>query len=133
MLAMHAAKPAAWAGSLTIEAGVLHLIVCEDHFREWWGYGVFFLVVALCQLGGGALLLARRSDALCWAGVAGTIVVLVVWAVSRTWGVPIGPEGDGPEPVGLLDGLCVAAEVAAAACLLRILARPGLPPARQYR
>ena len=133
MRAMQAGGAAAWAGSLTIEAGVLHLIACQDHFHEWWGYGVFFLVVALCQFAGGTMLLARRSDQLCWVGVAGTIVVLVVWAVSRTWGVPIGPEGDGPEPLGLLDGLCVAAEVAAAACMLRILARPGLPRARQYR
>jgi hypothetical protein len=29
------------------------MIACSDHFREWWGYGVFVLVVVLCQIIGG--------------------------------------------------------------------------------
>jgi hypothetical protein len=28
-----------WVASLTIETGLLHMIACSDHFREWWGYG----------------------------------------------------------------------------------------------
>ena len=119
------AAVAPWAASLTIEAGVLHLIACQDHFREWWGYGLFFLLVAVCQVAGGALLLIRCSERLCWAGIAGTSVVIAVWAVSRTWGVPIGPEGGGQEPIGLLDALSVAVECAAIVSLVRILVRPG--------
>ena len=53
-----------WAASLTIETGLLHMIACSDPFRAWWGYGVFFLVVALCQIIGGTALLVKSSRGL---------------------------------------------------------------------
>lgn len=117
-----------WAASLTIETGLLHLIACSDHFREWWGYGVFFLVVALCQIVGGAALLVKSSRGLYLTGIVGMAIVLAVWAVSRTVGVPIGPEGVGPEPIGLLDGACTLLEVTVICFLLRLLRHPSPAP-----
>jgi hypothetical protein len=35
-----------WATSLTLETGLLHMIARSDHFREWWGYGVFGLIAS---------------------------------------------------------------------------------------
>jgi hypothetical protein len=58
-----------WAVSLTIETGLLHLSACSEHFREWWGYGVFLLVVALGPISGGTALLVKSSRGLYLTGI----------------------------------------------------------------
>ncbi len=117
-----------WTASLTIETGLLHLIACSDHFREWWGYGVFFLIVALCQIVGGSALLVKSGRGLYLTGITGTAVILIVWGISRTVGVHIGPEGVAPEPIGLLDGACTLLEATVVCLLLRLLRRPPSAP-----
>ncbi len=114
-------RPHLWAASFATETGLLHVIAGQDHFQEWWGYGVFFLVVSLCQFVGGAMLLFKSGRGLYWAGIAGTVVVLAVWTVSRTVGVHIGPDSAAPEPIGLLDALCGGLEVALVFFLVRLL------------
>jgi len=47
------------AAALSLLAAIIHLWVMPEHFEEWWGYGTFFLVVALAQ-GLYALCLLRR-------------------------------------------------------------------------
>jgi len=37
------------AAALSLLAAIIHLWVMPEHFEEWWGYGTFFLVVALAQ------------------------------------------------------------------------------------
>ena len=60
-----------WAASLTLETGLLHMIAGSDHVRARWGYGVFFLVVALCQIIGGTALLVKSSRGLYLTGIVG--------------------------------------------------------------
>ncbi len=70
-----------------------------SHFDEGWAQGVFFAVVAWSQLAwtvGVVLSPTRRSLVL---GVLLNAAVIGVWAVSRVWGVPIGPGAWTPEPV----------------------------------
>ena len=31
-------------------------LATQDHFREWWGYGVSFLATAICLIGFGLAL-----------------------------------------------------------------------------
>jgi hypothetical protein len=113
-----------WAASLTIETGLLHMIACSDHVRAWWGYGIDFLVVALCQIVGGTALLIKSSRGPYLTGIVGMAVVLAVWAVSRTVGLSIGPDGVGREPIGLLDGAYRLLEATVICVLLRLLRRP---------
>jgi hypothetical protein len=126
-----------WAGSLAMETGLLHVIASGDHFREWWGYGLFFLVVSLCQFIGGAALFFKCGYALYWTGIIGTAIVLAIWTLSRTTGVHIGPDGAGPEPIGLLDATCTGLEVVLIWCLVRLLrhsrATPGEDAVEQIR
>lgn len=57
------------AGALSLVAALAHLWVTPEHFEEWWGYGVFFLVAALVQgLYGAALL--RCPGGLCCSSVS---------------------------------------------------------------
>ncbi|MEW5987319.1 MAG: hypothetical protein AB1791_11835 [Chloroflexota bacterium] len=73
------------AAGLSAVAGLLHLVVTPEHFTEWFGYGLFFLMVAVLQLLYAALLLARKANrGLLLAGVVGHVVI-----ISLTW--PLAP------------------------------------------
>ncbi len=96
--------------SLSAGAATIHFLVAPEHFRDDFSSGLFFVVVATLQLAWGAAIIARDSRTLYAGGAAGNAIVLVVWAVSRTIGLPFGPEAGTPEPVGLIDGLATAYE-----------------------
>ena len=117
-----------WAAGLAAGAGLVHALAGEGHFSEWWGYGLFFLAVSICQFVGGAALLFWSDRRLYWTGVGGTAIVLLIWVLSRTVGVPIGPDGAGPERIGVLDGISVALEVALIWYLVQLLRHPGRAP-----
>src|SRR5256714_6770741 len=117
-----------WAASLAAGAGLVHALAGEGHFSEWWGYGLFFLAVSICQFVGGAALLFWNDRRLYWTGIGGTAIVLLIWTISRTVGVPIGPDGAGPERIGMLDGISVALEVALIWYLVQLVRHPGPAP-----
>jgi hypothetical protein len=56
--------------------------------------------------------------------------VLGVWAMSRIWGVPIGPDAWTPEPVALADALSSAFETGIVVLSLAVLVRPALASQR---
>jgi hypothetical protein len=49
-----------------------------------------------------------------WLGALGSVAVIAAWTVSRTAGLPFGPEPWNPESVGLIDALATADEAALA-------------------
>ncbi|GAA1896644.1 hypothetical protein [Lapillicoccus jejuensis] len=80
----------------------IHLAVVPEHLEEWPAAGAFFLVLATVELLAAAAVLRRlRGDLL--VVVAVSVVPLVVWLVSRTMGLPIGPEPGATEAVGPAD------------------------------
>lgn len=126
-------------------AGGIHLAVAYPHFREHWTLGTFFLVLGLAQL---ALvpLLRRAQPAYVLLGVVGAHVgVLVLYVASRTVDLPFVPPhdvghefehlpvaggigngipvypGSRIEEVGLLDLLCLGAELALVAAVVSLL------------
>lgn len=100
--------------TLACAAGV-HLAVLPDHFQQSPWYGTFFLVAGSGQLGAAVLLVFRPSRAFIDAAIAGSVFMVVAWLVSRTAGVPIGPDNGATEPFGVLD---VLASVAEGACVV---------------
>jgi manganese oxidase len=101
-------------------AGIIHLSVVPEHLADWWGYGVFFLVVGAAQLVSGLLLAGRAPSPLVAAIAAGNSAVVLVYVSSRTTGVPVGPQHGSHElepssPLGLA---ATAAEVLLVASLL---------------
>lgn len=115
----------------TAGAGVIHFAVATPHVREWWGFGVFFVVSGWAQLAWSAVA-PRRSDPRLslWVGLTGNLVVVAVWAVSRTRGLPFGPEPDQAESIGAPDLVATALEIVAAAACLGALLRTMNPLAR---
>src|SRR5512137_2011705 len=81
---------AAW---FSVLAGFIHISVTPDHIGEWIGYGVFFIVVWTCQLLFALVLILVRPirREIIWAGILGNLAIILIWAVTRTVGVPLGP------------------------------------------
>lgn len=89
---------------------IIHFGVIGQHLREFWLFGAFFAVVAVAQLAWALLAIARPSRSVWLAGAVGNAVVIVVWIVSRTLGLPLGAESGHAEPVGFADALSSAYE-----------------------
>jgi hypothetical protein len=104
-----AAGAAVATGSLV--AALVHASVIGEHLRESWWSGVFFVATAIAQLAWAVAVLRRPGRPLLAAGAAGNGLVVAVWLVSRTVGLPVGPEPGVPETVGVPDALATAAEL----------------------
>ncbi len=117
-----------WAIGLAGGAGFVHALAGEGHFSEWWGYGIFFVTVSVCQVAGAVALLFWSDRRLYWTGIIGTAIVLFVWTLSRTVGIHIGPEGAGPEPIGVLDSISGLMELGLIWVLARLLRHPEPAP-----
>ncbi|HET7480210.1 MAG TPA: hypothetical protein VFJ72_11915 [Rubrobacteraceae bacterium] len=118
------------AATLSLVAALIHLWVAPEHFLHWWGYGVFFAVVALSQ-GLFSLFILRwpESALIPLAGIWGNLVVISLYVISRTWGMPYGPGWGAPfnpdvahvEDPELLGMSATAAEVAIVILLVALL------------
>jgi cytochrome c-type biogenesis protein len=117
------------AGLLGLSSAAVHLIVTPAHFQEWLGYGVFFLVLAALQAiyGLGFLMPQARFARSPWyllAGILGSLVVMAVYAVSRTLGIPLlGPHAGHIEGLGAVDVFSKALELGLVATLTGLLLR----------
>ena len=102
------------AGLLVFASSVIHAAVIADHLEYYWPSGVFFLAVACAQAAWSVLVYRRPRDGrLLLAGAIGNGVLVVLWVISRTAGMPVGPQPWRPEPVGAADVLATVDELAA--------------------
>jgi hypothetical protein len=83
-----------------------------DHFEQSFLYGLFFLFASISQLFFCAVALLKPSRRLLKAGIIASASMILLWLVSRTLGVPIGPDNGNTEAWGLLDTLASIYEVA---------------------
>jgi FtsP/CotA-like multicopper oxidase with cupredoxin domain len=92
---------------LTLAAGAIHLSVVQGHLDEFVPFGLLFIVAGLGQMALAVFTVERPTARLFAAGIISTLGLLAVWALSRTLGLPVGPEAWRPEALGFPD--CVAA------------------------
>lgn len=102
--------PASIAACSLVAAGV-HLDVISQHFRESVWYGSFFVGLAAAQLTFAACVLMRPSRALIKAGAVASLGVVLLWAATRTTGIPLGPVAGKVEAVSVLDMGATSAEL----------------------
>ncbi|MBA3952926.1 MAG: hypothetical protein H0X57_13740, partial [Rubrobacter sp.] len=101
------------AVGLALGAALVHVWAMPGHFAEWWGYGAFFLLVAVAQGLYGLALLVRPGRALFFLGIGGNLAVVALYVVTRTVGVPFfGPHAGEVEAVGITDSVATVLEVA---------------------
>jgi hypothetical protein len=116
---------------LLAAAGGLHLAALPGHLRSSTAVAAFFALTAVAQLLGAVVLASRPSRRVAAAVVAGNLMLLGLWALSRTTGLPVGGDIGAREPLAALDGLAAAVELLAVVGALRSLARRrAVPPLR---
>jgi hypothetical protein len=124
------AWPLQWLVVLTLAgAAVIHADQIAVHLEEWRAAGLTFIGMAVVQAALAALILLRPSrPAYLWS-MAVSLFTVALWAVSRTAGLPIGPEAGEPEMVGRPDLTASALEVITAGGAVAALAglRPSVP------
>lgn len=111
------------AAALSIAASMIHASVIVPHFREYFLFGVFFVVSAVFQLVWGMVVWNRRNDrTLLIVGAVANLAIVALWVATRTVGLPIGPEPGQTEVAGLHDIIASIDEVAIAlACGLALI------------
>jgi hypothetical protein len=115
-----------FVGICVLVSGSAHGLVTQEHFQEWWGYGVFFLATAVCLIGFGLALITDAIDPrympgdvnrvrrlMYAAGAIGNLSILGLYVLTRTAGVPLGPGSGSVEPVGVIDLVAKTAELLA--------------------
>jgi hypothetical protein len=97
--------------TLSLGAAAVHFAMTPQHASESIVHGVGFVVAGWAQVVVAGLLFARPGRrTLAWAALV-QLSLVAAWAVSRTYGLPVGPQPWTPEAVGAADLVTVAMEV----------------------
>ena len=116
---------------------VIHAAVVPEHAREWPAAAVFFVILTVAELALAVTVMRRPSKRLLVFGAGVSAASGVLWLVSRTVGLPFGPEAFAAEPVAMLDTMSTALEVAAALLFVQLATRavsaPSLSPINSRR
>lgn len=108
-------------------AAVIHAAVVPEHWEEWPLAGAFFAVLTLAELGGAGTVARRPSRTALGAAVVLSAGPLLLWTVSRTTGLPFGPEAGTPEGVGMADAGASLLELMTLVLAVRLLTSRGRP------
>lgn len=126
--ASHAVSlPHGWLAmaALMATAGLIHLVATVEHIGVEWELVVFFGLVGAVQLFVGWRI--YRNDApprmLTFAALL-SLGVALLWVLSRTAGIPVGPDAGEVAAVGVGDTIATALEFAFAA-LVGVIAMRG--------
>jgi hypothetical protein len=119
-------RPVLVLGGLSLVTAVAHGAVIDEHLQEFAPFGIFFALVAAAELAWAGAVVGRPGPQTTAGGVALNLGLITLWVVSRTLGLPIGPQAAVAEPVGHLDLLCTIAEVA---IVVALSAFPAMPAA----
>jgi hypothetical protein len=108
-----------------LSAGValIHIAVIQEHLQEDVLFGAFFIALSVFQLAWAMAVLVRPTRLLLWAGIVVNLGTIAVWVVSRTVGLPFGPEAGEVGVAGLGDGLATAFEALIMVGALMLLVR----------
>ena len=115
-----------------VGSAAIHAAVIPEHLKEWPVAGAFFVLLVLVELALALAVLLRLDRLVLMVTAWVSVATLLLWLVSRTVGLPFGPEAGVPEAVGLPDVACCVLELvtlAAAVIVLRQwsrLARPSV-------
>jgi hypothetical protein len=112
------------AAALSFGAAGVHFSIIGAHFDEYWVFGVFFVLLTWFQVAWGlGILVKRHTRWMWWLGGAVNLSVVGLYILTRTKGLPIGPEHWTPEEAQFSDVLCTCLE-AGIAVLAAVALRP---------
>ncbi len=93
------------AAATTAIAGILHLSLVPDIIGRNLNSGVFFLISGIAQIFWVIPMLKRWGRTWYYIGIAGTIVLIIMWVMTRIPGNPITGRG------GPISEVAIAIEV----------------------
>jgi hypothetical protein len=86
-----------------IGSAIIHFSQVRIHLEEWGPAGVAFLVLAGAELVLAATILVAASRPAYLVGIWVSQAAILLWILSRTVGIPFGPDAFVAEPVGRAD------------------------------
>ena len=116
----------AGAALLSVASGAIHGRVIIDHYGEGPLIAGFFVVTTIFQIWWGSRI-RRPTRSLLALGLAGSAVIVATWLVSRTTGVPIGPDAGEREAIGAVDLVATIYELGIIGAIVSAWRGP-LPP-----
>ncbi|HVM53326.1 MAG TPA: hypothetical protein VM262_09025 [Acidimicrobiales bacterium] len=102
-------------------AAAIHVATAPPHLEDSTVLGLGFLAAAWAQLAVAWAALARPARRVWTAAIVLHVVLVAVWAVSRTAGLPFGEHAGHPEDVTIVDLTTVGLQVAAVLLAARLL------------
>ena len=112
------------AAYASIGAALIHVVVLPEHRAQWWGYGVAFGGLAAFQLLWGVVAFKCLPRAAAYVAVAVNGATVALWMLTRTAGLPVGPDAGAVEAAALPDIAATAFEITLMACVLWVVHRP---------
>lgn len=119
---------------LVLASSLVHAAVISVHFEDYWPFGICFAVATVLQALWSARVYSEAlSRRLLIAGAVGNGALVAAWLISRTVGLPLGPQPWEPEAVGAVDVLVTLNELLAIGLIAAALAcmrdrRPSISP-----
>ena len=106
--------------SLALSAGI-HASIVNVHLREWLVAGIFFVAAAIGQAWCAYAVLRNSRLRVAGLGAMVSLVLLATWALSRSFGLPLGPGASEREAIAVLDAVATAAELITVGTVLAAL------------
>ena len=98
------------AGTMGV-AGTVHLGQVQEHLEEWRLAGFYFVVIGLLQIAVGVAFAVAPTTRLRIAALIISVPTALLWAASRSIGVPGGPHAGIPEAVDAAGLVATALEL----------------------
>jgi hypothetical protein len=89
------------AAATTAIAGILHLIFASNIIGVNINNGIFFIVAGIAQLFWALPMIKRWGRIWYFIGIAGTIILILMWAMTRMPGNPITGRGGPINEIGI--------------------------------
>jgi hypothetical protein len=109
------------AVTASVGAAGIHFAVIGDHLQEYALFGYLFLILAWFQTLWPFAFFLQQSQLLAWLGIVVNVGAVAVWAISRTTGLPFGPDPWKPEAIGPLDVAASALELVLVVCVVLVV------------
>lgn len=111
------------AAALSLAAAGIHFAVITEHLEEYVLFGVLFFALGWFQLVWAQIYLVWPRPSVAALAILVNLGAVLVWAMSRTVGLPIGPEPWQPEQLGFADLLASSFESGIIGLMLPTLLR----------
>lgn len=96
--------------AVSLTTAAIHASVIREHLHEYAPFGVFFAALTAAEVAAAVVLIGSPTRRTLTIVGMGNLAIAVLWAVSRTGGLPIGAEHWAAEPIRLNDAVSTAAE-----------------------